>query len=122
LVCNCHEDSKLMSVIRLVEKVYGAESEEQMESLGAELQDAIGGFLKEFLHHMQEEEDIFQPLLAENFNQRELADMHETVLKQHNLFREKVKAEKNLQAATKRRRTEEVFEQELDFGNLEDLG
>ena len=39
---------------------------------------------------------LFQPLLNENFEPRELQDMNEMVLRQHNLFRAKVKSEKSL--------------------------
>lgn len=60
---------------------------------------------------------MFQPLLVENFEPKELADMKEIVQKQHSLFREKVKSEKSLKAL-KRKST--VQPQDLDFG-LEDL-
>ena len=58
LVCNCHEDSKLLGVIRLVEKVYAAKSELEREKFGQQLQAAIQEFLKEFLQHMEEEEKV----------------------------------------------------------------
>jgi iron-sulfur cluster repair protein YtfE (RIC family) len=58
---------------------------------GAQLQAAIKSFLSEFVQHMKEEEAVFGPLLKENFERKELEDMNETVLKQHTLFREKVR-------------------------------
>ncbi len=58
LVCNCHEDSKLMNVIRLVERVYSASSQARKEELGSELQQAISNFLGEFLNHMEQEEQV----------------------------------------------------------------
>ena len=64
---------------------------------------------------MEEEETVFQPLLNENFEAKELADMNEMVLKQHTLFREKVRNEKSLQKATKRKRREEVFDEEFEY-------
>ena len=124
LVCNCHEDSKLLGVIRLVEKVYGAETHEEREEQGAKLRKAIEGFLDEFLHHMEEEEEIFQPLLNENFEARELHDMNETVKQQHDLFRKKVKEEKSLKMAVKRKIQEDEEEEENEeFASfsLEDL-
>ena len=79
-----------MDVIRLVEEVYSASTREERTKTGKELQTAIQSFLNEFLHHMEEEEAVFQPLLQENFEAKELADMNEMVLRQHSLFREKV--------------------------------
>jgi hypothetical protein len=117
LVCNCHEDSKLLDVIGLVEKVYHAHTQRLRVKYGRRLQKSIQGFLHEFMHHMEEEEAVFQPLLVENFEPKELADMKEIVQKQHSLFREKVKSEKSLKAL-KRKST--VQPQDLDFG-LEDL-
>lgn len=110
LVCNCHEDSKLLGVIRLVERVYTARTEADREGFGKQLQDAIADFRDEFLHHMEEEEAVFQPLLKENFEPKELVDMNNMVLKQHSLFRAKVKREKSLSKATKRKREEDVFD------------
>ena len=52
-VCNCHEDSKLLYVIRLVEKVYSAKTTGDKEESGRKLKDAIEDFLDEFLHHMK---------------------------------------------------------------------
>ena len=63
---------------------------------GAQLQAAIKSFLSEFVQHMKEEEAVFGPLLKENFERKELEDMNETVLKQHTLFREKVRQEFHL--------------------------
>jgi hypothetical protein len=68
---------------------------------------------------MKEEEAVFGPLLKENFERKELEDMNETVLKQHTLFREKVRSEKSLVKAVKRKRSGDVFD-ELDF-TLDDL-
>lgn len=107
-----------MDVIRLVEKVYSASTQEELQKTGKELQAAIQSFLSEFLHHMEEEEAVFQPLLQENFEAKELADMNEMVLRQHSLFREKVKLEKRLKAI-KRKRDDPVFD-EFE-ASLEDL-
>ena len=98
VVCNCHEDSKLLDVISLVETVYQADTQRERVKYGRRLQKAIRIFLKDFTHHMEEEESIFQPLLVENFDSKELKDMKEIVQKQHSLFREKVKSEKSLKA------------------------
>ena len=122
LVCNCHEDSKLLDVIGLVERVYQADTQTERVKYGRRLQKAIKSFLEEFLHHMDEEESIFQPLLVENFNSKELKDMKEVVQRQHSFFREKVKSEKSLKAL-KRKRSDaggKPQQEQLDF-SLEDL-
>ena len=106
-LCNCHEDSKLLSVISQVERVYTAPSEVERQREGHLLQEAIRIFLDEFLAHMDEEEKIFTPLLTENFEAKELADMSEMVMKQHSLFRAKVKSEKSLKAVKRKRSTDE---------------
>ena len=72
LVCNCHEDSKLLQVIDLVEEVYSAQTSGERQAKGKELQAAIKSFLGDFLHHMEEEEAVFTPLLQENFEKKEL--------------------------------------------------
>ena len=107
LVCNCHEDSKLLYVISQVERVYTAPSEAERQREGHLLQDAIRIFLDEFVPHMDEEEKIFTPLLTENFETKELADMSEMVMKQHSLFRAKVKSEKSLKAVKRKRSTDD---------------
>ena len=137
LVCNCHEDSKLLDVIALVEKVHQAETQRDRVKYGRRLQKSIRSFMEEFLEHMAEgkfldkdtpfqiitsilsftEESIFQPLLDENFDSNELKQMKEVVERQHSMFREKVKTEKSLKAL-KRKRTDKS--NELDF-SLEDL-
>ena len=58
---------------------------------------------------------MFQPLLAENFDDTELEAMNKTVIQQHALYREKVKSEKSLKAV-KRKLSDEVFEAGEDFG------
>ena len=44
---------------------------------------------------LKQEEAIFQPLLTANFDVTELTEMNDNVIKQHALFREKVKSEKS---------------------------
>ena len=100
--------------------MYQADTQRERVKYGRRLQKAIKIFLHDFTHHMEEEEAIFQPLLVENFDSKELKDMKEIVQKQHSLFRERVKSEKSLKAL-KRKRSQEVDKSaELDF-NLEDL-
>ena len=67
----------------------------------------------EFRTH--QEEAIFQPLLADNFDDTELEAMNKTVTEQHAIYKEKIKSEKSLKAV-KRKLSDEVFDAEDDFG------
>ena len=69
---------------------------------------------------MEEEESVFQPLLVENFDSKELKDMKAKVEEQHSLFRERVKSEKSLKAL-KRKHEKEQTDPELNNFSLEDL-
>ncbi|CAB4057109.1 FBXL5 [Lepeophtheirus salmonis] len=90
VVCNCHEDSKLLNVIDLVEKLYYARNIALRQELGARLQLALHDFLEEFIHHMK------------------LENLLNTVLEQHRLWKEKVSAEKVPQTCQKKAYCEEV--------------
>ena len=68
-----------------------------------------------FISILFQEEAVFQPLLAENFDDTELEAMNKAVTEQHAFYREKVKTEKSLKAV-KRKLSEEVFETGDDFG------
>jgi len=95
-VCNCHEDSDLIKIIDLVELVYTSSDPEDRTFYWHKLQEAIYDFLDDFLPHMEEEENIFQPLLNQYFDYDELKQLKETVLVQHKEWKKKVEAEKSL--------------------------
>jgi len=95
-VCNCHEDSDLIKIIDLVELVYSSSEQGDRTFYWQKLQEAIYEFLDDFLPHMEEEENIFQPLLNEYFDYEELKQLKDTVLVQHKEWKVKVEAEKSL--------------------------
>lgn len=95
-VCNCHEDSDLVRILDLVEMTYSAPDGVQRNYYWQNLQEALSEFLDEFLPHMEEEENTFQPLLNEYFNYEELRQIQETVLSQHQEWQDKVTSEKSL--------------------------
>lgn len=95
-VCNCHEDSDLIRIIDLVEMVYSSADGIQRNFYWQNLQEALYEFLDDFLPHMEEEENTFQPLLNEYFNYEELKQIQETVILQHEEWKEKVTSEKSL--------------------------
>ena len=95
-VCNCHEDSDLMQIIDLLESVYSANTDVERNFYWQKLQEALYEFLDDFVPHMEEEENTFQPLLNEHFNYDELRQIKETVISQHQEWKEKLSAEKSL--------------------------
>ena len=95
-MCNCHEDSDLVKIIDLVEMVYSSSESNDRTFYWQKLQEAIYKFLDDFLPHMEEEENIFQPLLNEYFDYDELKQIKDTVLIQHKEWKVKVDAEKSL--------------------------
>ena len=95
-VCNCHEDSDLVRILDLVEMTYSAPDGVQRNYYWQNLQEALYMFLDDFLPHMEEEENTFQPLLNEFFNYEELKQIQEIVLTQHQEWQDKVTSEKSL--------------------------
>ena len=58
-------------------------SETERENYGKKLERELIKFQQHFLPHMQEEEDVFQPLLVQHFSVEELKELKESVLKVH---------------------------------------
>ena len=60
---------------------YSTKSEAERIKYGRKLENELMKFQQHFLPHMQEEEDIFQPLLVQYFSVEELKELKESVLK-----------------------------------------
>ena len=95
-VCNCHEDSDLLNIIDLVESVYSSNTDTERNFYWHKLQESLYEFLEEFVPHMEEEENTFQPLLNQYFDYEELRQLKETVISQHEEWKEKLSSEKSL--------------------------
>lgn len=95
-VCECHNDNQLSDVVQLVRQ--GTQVREgsvgERITFGQQLQQAFGDFVNTFLPHMEEEEQVFQPLLVEYFEYDELKVLKEIVLKEHELVKEQGNVEK----------------------------
>ena len=76
--------------------VYSSSDEKERNYYWQSLQEALYDFLDDFLPHMEEEENTFQPLLNQYFNYEELKQIQETVISQHEEWKEKVTSEKSL--------------------------
>ena len=95
-VCNCHEDTDLLDIIDLVESVYSSTSDTERNFYWHKLQESLYEFLEEFVPHMEEEENTFQPLLNQYFDYEELRQLKETVITKHEEWKEKLSSEKSL--------------------------
>ncbi|XP_068215394.1 F-box/LRR-repeat protein 5-like [Palaemon carinicauda] len=95
-VCDCHNDNRLADVLQLVRT--GTKVQEQgmgeRISFCQELQRAFEEFVENFLSHMEEEEQVFQPLLVEYFEYDELKILKDIVLKEHEHVKERHSLEK----------------------------
>ncbi|CAL4138085.1 unnamed protein product, partial [Meganyctiphanes norvegica] len=97
LVCLANSYHVLLGFFRLVciGKEIPEESVGERLNFGVELQKAFTEFVNNFIPHMEEEEQVFQPLLVEHFEYAELKVLKEVVLEQHQLVKEQV-TEKHL--------------------------
>ncbi|KAB7501894.1 F-box/LRR-repeat protein 5 [Armadillidium nasatum] len=96
-VCDCHKDNRLSKVMNLVRNSKHLQrcSIGERVNFGEELQKCFFDFVKEFLPHMEEEENIFQPLMVEHFGYDELCALKEVVIEQHELIRDPFYHEKS---------------------------
>ena len=80
-----------------MEMVYSSSTENERNFYWHNLQEALYDFLDDFLPHMEEEENTFQPLLNQYFNYEELKEIQETVINKHEEWTEKLNSgEKSL--------------------------
>lgn len=63
-------------------------------NFGFKLQQAVSKFTDNFIPHMEEEEEVFQPLLMKYFAYEELRLLKEQVILQHEIWKEKLLAQK----------------------------
>ena len=63
-------------------------------NFGFQLQKAVLEFTEKFIPHMEEEEEVFQPLLMKYFAYDELKKLKELVIEQHELWKQKLLVER----------------------------
>ncbi|KZS10931.1 Uncharacterized protein APZ42_024579 [Daphnia magna] len=95
-VCNCHGDSQLVEILNLLRDGYTCTSKSISERInfGSQLQKAVSEFTKQFIPHMEEEEEIFQPMLMKYFAYEELLLLKQQVIQQHEFWKEKLLVQK----------------------------
>ncbi|KAK7102063.1 F-box/LRR-repeat protein 5-like [Littorina saxatilis] len=93
-VCNCHSDNRLTEMLSLVLEGYRWTQRSKSERIkyGMRLRHALEDFTKDFIPHMKEEEEVFQPMLVEYFTYDELKQLKAKVIQQH---QEKIDEEDN---------------------------
>ena len=89
-------ESLCFQILNLLRDGYTCTSKPISEqiSFGSQLQKAVSDFTQHFIPHMQEEEEIFQPLLMKYFAHEELLLLKEQVIQQHEIWKDKLMAQK----------------------------
>ncbi|KAG8003472.1 F-box/LRR-repeat protein 5, partial [Nibea albiflora] len=83
-VYNVHSDNKLSEMLTLFEKgLHSVKSECEQLNYARQLKERLEAFTQDFLPHMKEEEEVFQPMLMEYFTYEELKDIKKQVIAQH---------------------------------------
>ncbi|XP_072246113.1 F-box/LRR-repeat protein 5 isoform X2 [Leuresthes tenuis] len=83
-VYNVHSDNKLSEMLSLFEKgLHSVKSECEQLNYAQQLKERLEAFTQDFLPHMKEEEEVFQPMLMQYFTYEELKDIKKQVIAQH---------------------------------------
>ncbi|XP_023122805.2 F-box/LRR-repeat protein 5 [Amphiprion ocellaris] len=83
-VYNVHSDNKLSEMLSLFEKgLHSVKSEYEQLNYAQQLKERLEAFTQDFLPHMKEEEEVFQPMLMQYFTYEELKDIKKQVIAQH---------------------------------------
>ncbi|XP_077464409.1 F-box/LRR-repeat protein 5 isoform X2 [Stigmatopora argus] len=83
-VYNMHSDNKLSDMLLLLEKgLHNVKSEYEQLNYAQQLKEQLEAFTLDFLPHMKEEEEVFQPMLMQHFSYEELKAIKKQVMAQH---------------------------------------
>nr|XP_057930405.1 F-box/LRR-repeat protein 5 isoform X2 [Doryrhamphus excisus] len=83
-VNNVHSDNKLSEMLLLFEKgLHNVKSEYEQLNYAQQLKERLEAFTQDFLPHMKEEEEVFQPMLMQYFTYEELKAIKKQVMAQH---------------------------------------
>ncbi|XP_051517379.1 F-box/LRR-repeat protein 5 isoform X1 [Myxocyprinus asiaticus] len=84
MVYHVHADNKLSEMLSLFEKgLCSVKSEYEQLNYAQQLKERLEAFTQDFLPHMKEEEEVYQPMLMEYFTYEELKDIKRQVIQQH---------------------------------------
>ncbi|XP_034364240.1 F-box/LRR-repeat protein 5 isoform X1 [Arvicanthis niloticus] len=83
-IYNVHSDNQLSEMLSLFEKgLKNVKNEYEQLNYAKQLKERLEAFTRDFLPHMKEEEEVFQPMLMEYFTYEELKDIKKKVIAQH---------------------------------------
>ncbi|MGH0154482.1 UNVERIFIED_CONTAM: hypothetical protein FKN15_054017 [Acipenser sinensis] len=89
-IYNVHSDNKLSEMLSLFEKgLKNVKNEYEQLNYAQQLKERLEAFTQDFLPHMREEEEVFQPMMMEYFTYEELKDIKKKVIAQHSSQRRK---------------------------------
>ncbi|CAK9295066.1 unnamed protein product [Gordionus sp. m RMFG-2023] len=83
-ICECHKDSKLKEMRKMFESGLTINMS-QLSDFSYKLRDAFSEFTHNFIPHMEEEEQYFQPLLMTYFSYEELRNLKKIVMSRHSI-------------------------------------
>ncbi|XP_061833482.1 F-box/LRR-repeat protein 5 isoform X1 [Nerophis lumbriciformis] len=83
-VHDVHSDNQLSDMLLLFEKgLHSVKSEYEQLNYARQLKERLEAFTQDFLPHMKEEEEVFQPMLMQYFTYEELKNIKKQVMAQH---------------------------------------
>lgn len=83
-VYHVHADNKLSDMLTLFEKgLRSVKSEFEQLNYAQQLKERLEAFTQDFIPHMKEEEEVYQPMLMEYFSYDELKAIKQQVMLQH---------------------------------------
>ncbi|KAJ3599817.1 hypothetical protein NHX12_033771 [Muraenolepis orangiensis] len=83
-VYNVHSDNKLSDMLSLFHKgLVNVKNEHEQLNYARQLKERLEAFTQDFLPHMKEEEEVFQPMLMQYFSYEELKDIKKQVMEEH---------------------------------------
>ncbi|XP_053560100.1 LOW QUALITY PROTEIN: F-box/LRR-repeat protein 5 [Bombina bombina] len=114
-VYNVHSDNKLSEMLVLFEKAMkNIKNEYEQLNYAKQLKERLEAFTSDFLPHMKEEEEVFQPMLMEYFTYDELKDIKKTVIAQHCSQKDPVELLKGLSLLNRADELQKVLKYSVD--------
>nr|AAH52101.1 Fbxl5-prov protein [Xenopus laevis] len=114
-VYNVHSDNKLSEMLVLFEKgMKNVKNEYEQLNYAQQLKERLEAFTSDFLPHMKEEEEVFQPMLMEYFTYDELKDIKKKVIAQHCSQKDTAEILRGLSLWNKAEELQKVFKYSVD--------
>ncbi|KAM4809545.1 F-box/LRR-repeat protein 5 [Rhinophrynus dorsalis] len=112
---NVHSDNKLSEMLVLFEKgMKNVKNEYEQLNYARQLKERLEAFTSDFIPHMKEEEEVFQPMLMEYFTYDELKDIKKKVIAQHCSQKDPAELLKGLSLRNQAEELQKVLKYSLD--------